>query len=379
MADPERLWEKLGAYAKENAAAFHMPGHKRNTAGREGLPGWLREMMARDITEITGFDDLRHPEGLIRDLQEELSDLFGSEKTFISVGGSSLGNLSCIHAAVPVGGTLVVAGEPHVSILNAITVGGRKGVFVPAETTASGIQGSVDPEAVRDALDRHPEADAVVVTSPSYEGVVSDIRSIAGTVHEKGLPLLVDEAHGAHLKFCPGFPESALSLGADLVVQSLHKTLPAPTQTAVVHLAGGRFSAGYLEKCIQCYQTTSPSYLLMGGISWCAGYLEEHREDFSRYADRVRTLRRRIEAIRSGLCMELSEDPAVFAADPGKLVLSAEKTGLTGKELLDVLSVRYGIECEKAEASYVIAMTSVWDTENDHERLLKALEDLSDR
>ena len=379
MADPVRLWEKLDAYAKEDAAAFHMPGHKRNTAGRTGLPEWLREMMAHDITEITGFDDLRHPEGLIRELQEELSDIFKTRKTFLSVGGSSLGNLSCISAAVPVGGTLIIAGEPHVSILNALKAGGRKGHFVTAGPAASGIQGSVDPEAVRRALEIHPEADAVIVTSPTYEGVVSDIRAIAGIVHEKGLLLIVDEAHGAHLRFCPGFPESAVDLGADLVVQSLHKTLPALTQTAVVHLAGVRIEADVLEECVHCYQTTSPSYLLMSSISWCAGYLKEHREDFDRYAERIRALRQRLAGLCPGMCMDLSEDPAVYAADPGKLVLDAGKAGLTGQELLELLSSGYGVECEKAGPSYVIAMTGVWDTDEDHERLFAALEDILSR
>ncbi|MCR5452322.1 MAG: aminotransferase class I/II-fold pyridoxal phosphate-dependent enzyme, partial [Lachnospiraceae bacterium] len=257
------LYEKLTEYTNSSAYPFHMPGHKRNEKYQ------MAEPVGMDITEITGFDNLHHPEEIIKKEQEFAARIHGAKESFFLVNGSTCGILAAVSAAVPKGGRLLVCRNAHKSVYNAAYLRQLELSYLRQERTKIGLETAVCPQEVERALAAR-ETDAVLITSPTYEGMVADVEKIAHLVHEKGLPLIVDEAHGAHFGFHPFFPESALQKGADLVIQSVHKTLPSLTQTAILHVgkeAGRYIDLAKVRQFLSIYQTSSPSYVLMGSIS----------------------------------------------------------------------------------------------------------------
>ena len=229
------LEQKLNELEQSDIYPFHMPGHKRAF-----LP--FANPYAIDITEIEGFDNLHHATGILQEAQQKAADLYGAQKTYYLVNGSTCGLLAAISAAVPRGGKILVARNCHKAVYHAMYLRQLVPVYLYPEDTAYGIQGQVTPQMVQKQLKQTPDIRAVVITSPTYDGVVSDIQSIADIVHAYGIPLIVDEAHGAHFGFSPEFPENATRLGADAVIMSVHKTLPAFTQTALLHLCSDRIA-----------------------------------------------------------------------------------------------------------------------------------------
>lgn len=216
----ESLYEKLVAYGAGDACPFHMPGHKRNM-GKWGFA----DPFSFDITEIDGFDNLHHAEGILKAAQERAARVYGARRTFFLINGSSAGILAAVSACVSKGGKLLMARNCHKAVYHAASLLDLETVYVyPEQERRYGLNGGISPERVERLLEEHPGVQAVIVTSPTYDGVVSDIRKIAQIVHERGLFLIVDEAHGAHLAFLPYFPDSALDLGADVAIQSVHKT-----------------------------------------------------------------------------------------------------------------------------------------------------------
>ena len=209
-----------------------MPGHKRNRAS--SADDFLFE---RDITEISGFDNLHHAEGILKEAQEYAAQIYGTKKCFFSVNGSTAALLAAVSASVNKGGKILVARNCHKAVYHAIYLRELVPTYIyPQSDNDLGINGSISVSRVERYLEENPKIEAVLITSPTYDGVVSDVRKIAETAHKHGIPLIVDEAHGAHFRFSDYFPVSAADLGADVVIQSFHKTLPAMTQTAVLHL-----------------------------------------------------------------------------------------------------------------------------------------------
>ena len=380
----QELYKKLIAYADSPAYPFHMPGHKRNK--RFGLA----EPMGMDITEITGFDNLHHPEEIIKKEQEFAAKLYGAKESFFLVNGSTSGILAAVSAAVPRGGRLLLCRNAHKSVYNAAYLRQLELSYLRQDKTKIGLETAVCVQEVERALALE-KADAVLITSPTYEGMVADVERIAQLVHEKGLPLIVDEAHGAHFGFHPFFPESALQKGADLVIQSVHKTLPSLTQTAVLHV--GKEAEQYVDRMkvrrfLSIYQTSSPSYILMGSISKCLHTLRT--EDFERYVERLQRFYEACGSLRHiKLCVlpceqtkdrltpsDMEQTVSVYAQDYSKLVLYTKNREWDGVRLFEILRDRYHLECEMAAKDYVLAMTSVADTDEGFERLLLALKEL---
>ena len=367
------LLDKLEAYARSGACSMHMPGHKGAGPG-DALP-W-----ALDITEIHGFDDLHDAHGVLREAMDRAAGLWGSDRAFFLVGGSTCGILAGMAAAAGPGDTVLLPRGCHRSVYNALELLDLRPVYLPVPVDEeTGAAGSLPPEAVAAALAARPAARLVVVTSPTYEGVVSDVAAIVRTAHAAGVPVLVDEAHGAHLGFSPAFPAGAVAAGADIVIQSLHKTLPSLTQTALAHWRRGLVDGEELARRLSMFQTSSPSYLLMGSMDRCVRLLEDHsRELFAAYEaalagfDRAAAPLRRLRVLCHG-GDALADHPAFFAFDPGKLVISTRGSDLTGPALMDVLRRDYNIELEMALGSYALAMTSVRDTEETLGRLASAL------
>jgi len=367
------LYDKLKEYASDGAYPMHMPGHKRNAGFlAPGLPYDI------DITEISGFDDLHDPRGVLQDTAELAATLYGSKEAFMLVNGSTVGILSAIGAHTSRGDKILVARDNHRSVGNAAALFGLTPVYItPDKDGASGVTCSVDPEAIRSALTEHPDVKLVVVTSPSYEGVISDIGAIARTVHEYGMPLFVDGAHGAHLDFSPGFSGGAIRAGADVVVMSLHKTLPALTQCSLLHICGEYANTAETTRLLSVLQTSSPSYVLMASIDSCLRLLASDREAlFDKYEQNLDRFSERIKALRflSVLCHGNDKAHAGFYSfDPGKLVVVTKNTALSGTGLADILRENYGFELELATPDYAVAMTSICDSAAGFDGLADAL------
>lgn len=364
------LYEKLKQYQKTDYYPFHMPGHKRNF-------GELCNPYKIDITEIDGFDDLHHAEGILKECQEKAARLYGSEETHFLINGSTGGILSAIAGCVKRRGKIAVARNCHKSVYHAMLLNELEACYLYPECVEEfGINGGILPEDVEKLLEKEPDIQAVVITSPTYEGIVSDVEKIAKIVHSKKIPLIVDEAHGAHFYFHEKFPKGAVSCGADIVINSVHKTLPAFTQTALLHMQGAMVNREKVRKYLGIYQTSSPSYVLMAGISQCMEIMEKRGEQLlgQLYCELQEFLKinrklRKIHVVTD--CIK--EYNSVYDFDISKLVISTRNANISGKELQEKLNTQYHLELEMSVPSYGLAMTSVGDTKEGFERLNKAL------
>ena len=360
----ENLYEKLKQYSESDYYGFHMPGHKRNEAlFGIGLPYGI------DITEITGFDDLHHAEDIIKRAEERAASLYQAEETHFLVNGSTTGILSAILGVTDRGDRILVARNCHKSVYNAIYLNGLQPVYIyPKHEKDLQINGEVLLEDVEKALEENPDIKAVMVVSPTYDGVLSDVEKIAEAVHKRGIPLIVDEAHGAHFGFHPYFPENSNVKGADIVIHSVHKTLPALTQTALIHMNGKIVDRERIRSYLHMLQSSSPSYVLMASIDQCMKMLEtEGKELFAIYVQRIEKLRAALKQLKK---LEILETENF---DRSKFVISVRKTGMTSSELAEILLQKYHLQMEMTAGTYVLAMTTVGDTEEGLERLRTAL------
>lgn len=366
------LDEALYEYSRTDFYPFHMPGHKRQMSA-----GFLENSYAADITEITDFDNLHHAQGILKENQELGARLYGARKTWFLVNGSTAGILAAVSAGTSRNGKLLMARNCHKAAYHAAYLRGLETVYVyPSYNEAWGLNGGICAEDVEKVLDEDSSIEAVLITSPSYDGMVSDIKKIGDTAHQYGVPLIVDEAHGAHLHFHDYFPVSALDLGADVVIQSLHKTLPAFTQTAVLHVNSDRIPWERIERFLGIYQSSSPSYVLMGGMSACLRFLEEKgKEAFQTFVENLKDCRAKLKKMKN-LCLvdeEVMGRGSIHDIDKSKIVISTAGTAITGEELHGRLRKRYHLELEMETETYVIALTSVMDTREGFDRLTEAL------
>ena len=390
------LLERLTEYAGSDAYPFHMPGHKRREIP-DGIPGGFPDPYGIDITEIDGFDNLHHAEGILKDAMDEAAAIYGTDRSWYLVNGSTCGILSAVFATTENGGKILTARNCHKAVYHAICLNRLEAEYLyPEEITEFGINGGIRAEDVRKALEKDAmhcagnsgdvrgkitKIQAVLITSPTYEGVVSDIRAIADAAHEYGIPLIVDEAHGAHLEYadqCHSFPKSALEYGADIVIQSLHKTLPCFTQTAILHVKGKFVDQDRVSRYLSMFQTSSPSYLFMAGMERCIRYMDgDGRNGMVRYEKRLERFMERMEGLQvlEVLDREICGKYRTVAGwDPSKIVVSTMRAeDFHGEELAETLRRKYHLEMEMTAPEYVIAMTSLMDTEEGFERLGTAL------
>ncbi len=368
------LDEELKTYSAGNIYPFHMPGHKRQDMG-------IEKPERIDITEIEGFDNLHHAEGILKEAQERMASVFGSDRSFFLVNGSTAGLLTAVFAAVPKGGRILIGRNCHKAVYNAISLRELSAVYIYPQFTELGIQGSIQPEQVRNALDQNPDIQAALLTSPTYDGVVSDVEKIAGILHERGIPLIVDEAHGAHFGFSEGFPVKASSLGADVVIESIHKTLPAYTQTAALHLQGNRVSEEKIKKYLAIFQSSSPSYIFMAGLDRCSRLMQtEGRALLDRLSVKLNDFYRKVSSLNYLEVMLPGKEPSgIWAKDPSKILIFCHKAGISGQILYQRLLYEYGLQLEMASGHYVTALTSLMDTEDGFDRLAEALLDLDEQ
>ena len=377
-----KLEEKLEKYFNENYLPMHMPGHKRNIKllGEE-LPYKI------DITEIEGFDDLHHPEGIIKEIEEKAKKIYKSKKSFILVNGSTCGILAGIRSVVNYGDKVLVARNSHKSVYNAIEVNGLKPIYVLPKIDKYGINKNVEANDIEKILKKNKDIKLVIITSPTYEGVLSDIKAIVNIAHKYKVPVLVDEAHGVHLKFMENSNFEALNCGADIVIQSLHKTLPALTGTAILHIKGDLVKEEDVRRELSIFETSSPSYILISSIEECLDLIErngkklflDYQENLKYFYNEAKTLKK-FKVLGNELLSNNNkkniEEIEKKLYDFGKIVVITKNTNITGKELSDILRKDYKIEVEMASTYYIIAMTSICDNKESFERLLNALKEI---
>lgn len=372
------LYDSLLKYSEAGYYPMHMPGHKRNSSLLA-----MCDPYSIDITEIDDFDNLHRPEGILKAGMEAWSELYNSRKAYYLVGGSSAGILTGISACTRRGDKVLVARNCHKSVYHALYLRGLEPVYLyPPVVKKFDINGGVSVEQVEEHLKSQVDIKLIIITSPTYEGIVSDIRGIAAAAHSYGIPLMVDEAHGAHLGFHKGFPETAVRLGADVVVHSIHKTLPAFTQTALLHINGELVEEEKIERYLSIYQSSSPSYILMSGIEKCLELLINNGSElFECYDKMLSGFYQEAEEFKN---IRILTDNTVtgegfYRFDPSKLVLSVKGTNMTGKELYEELLHTYKVQMEMVSKDYVLGMTSIGDRQEGFDRLLTALREIDGR
>ena len=369
------IYEKLKAYSDSDYYGFHMPGHKRKMH-----MSWDADPYTVDITEIEGFDDLHHAEGILKEAQERAARIYHADETHFLVNGSTVGILSAIAGVTNKGDQILVARNCHKSVYHAIYMNELNPVYLyPRFDSELQLNIEISAEDVRRALNRYPQIRAVMIVSPTYDGIVSDVAEIAKAAHEKGLPLIVDEAHGAHFGFGGGFPENAVKLGADAVIMSLHKTLPSFTQTALLHLTSDLIDEKRVERYLSIYETSSPSYIFMAGMDSCIRLIAEHGQQlFAEYRQRLTDFYEKTADLKYLHVMQ-NEDLSIeeaFDWDDSKLVIFAERAGMTGDELHQILLKKYHLQMEMVSGYYVLGMTSLMDEDEGLERLAGALHEI---
>lgn len=367
MSDAKgRLVDALEALHARAPISFHMPGHKNGQLQNANwAPSW-----ADDITEIDGMDHLHNASGCILATECALSAHYGSERTRMLVGGSTVGLMAALFALLPRGGTVVMNRNAHQSVYNAVHMREAKAYYLfPKIDATLGI-----PVALEAEVSQFPADTSVcVLTYPTYEGIPVDIAPIIAGCRERGIPVLVDEAHGAHLHLFSEGPVSALDLGADLVVQSFHKTLPAMTQTACIHISkGARLTEGQrrrLDWHLSALQTSSPSYVLMASVDHMLTVLERSgRADADMLTQRVEAYYRRVEGL--GRYRHIRYP----GQDIGKLLIHVPNG--SAKVLNRQLRCRFNIYSEYATDRYILLMASICSSNRDFEALAEALETL---
>lgn len=349
-----------------------MPGHKRNI---KLLPGI--DPFEIDITEINGFDNLHHAEGIIRDAMDNAAKFWGTDRTWFLVNGSSCGILAAVHAVTNIGDKIVIGRNCHKAVYNAVWLRDLKVQYLhPEYIDDFGMNGGYDPKKLEEIFEKNVGVKAVVITSPTYDGIVSDVESIADITHKYGAVLIVDEAHGAHFGISDRLPKPAYELGADLVIESVHKTLPSLTQTALLHLCGERVDADQVEECLGVYQSSSPSYVFMASIDQCIRKLQtEGKEKIEKLLTIDDKFRKNVNNLKHIHVPgeELIGKNQVYDVDKTKLVISADSGVCDGKRLADILREEYHFEMEMESARYVLGITTICDDEQEIIRLAESL------
>lgn len=389
-------------YNTEGSYPWHMPGHKRrlNTI----FPELVENPFSIDVTEIEGLDELHDPKGIIREAENRASEIYGSDKSYYLVNGATCGIMAAISAVCDYGDTILISRNCHKSVYNAIRLLGLKAVYMmPEWNDELSMFGAVSPEVVKNTLKNymnkdHSRVKAVVIVSPTYEGVVSDVEKIAKLVHKEKLPLIVDEAHGAHFEFVSNvnetisstnyknIPRPAIRLGADIVVESLHKTLPAMTQCAILHMKKGLVSEKRLDEFVSLYQSTSPSYVFMATMEACIEKMDFERDGrFIVFKQLVTEYRKKLSELEH-IHLVNGDDFKKYSNsdyDYSRLVFSVKNCGIeteegvvpfTGQMFSEMLEREYGQTMEMAGGNYVVAIATIADDKEAFEALYLALD-----
>ncbi|MCS1352354.1 aminotransferase class I/II-fold pyridoxal phosphate-dependent enzyme [Mechercharimyces sp. CAU 1602] len=347
---------------------FHVPGHKEGQAYDLEGEKYFAPLLALDMTELPHLDDLHHPAGVIAESQQLAASAFGAKHTFFLVGGSTAGNLAAILCTMQRGDQLLVPRNAHQSVFHACILAGVRPIYIGAEIDeGTGLCAPIEVEQLEVVYTEYPDVKGLLLTSPHYNGMYEKVEEVAIWCRQKQLLLLVDEAHGAHFPFHKELPLSAVQCGADVVVQSTHKMLPAMTMSSMLHLGSNRVSPQEIQRWLRIIQSSSPSYPLMASLDLARRWMVERGEtELERVIGLLTQLRTKLSKLSY-----LRETSKPYPRDPFKLLLETT-TGVTGYALAQLLEER-GCYCELADPMRVLIVCSAATLAEELDLLWKSL------
>lgn len=360
-----RLYKLLKNYSKKHITAMHMPGHKRHNFIKNSLPYNL------DITEIDGFDNLHNAKTILKDCMTKATNLYKTVQSFYLINGSTCGILTAIKSCCDIGDKIIISKNCHKSVFNAIELLNLQHVFIDAHFDQdTNIFCDILASDVKNCLEKNKDAKCVLITSPTYEGVISNIKEIAKVVHKFNIPLIVDEAHGAHL-FLEN--KSAINFGADIVINSLHKTLPSLTQTALLHVCSKRVDLYKIQKNLATFESSSPSYILMASIDECITFMQKHgKKYYEKLQKNLNLFKNKISKLKHLYILGYNTTIPFYDFDKTKIVIFTNNTNISGETLMQKLRENK-IELEMCYTNYALAMSTIFDTKKDLMRLCNVL------
>lgn len=376
------LLRAINTYIDDKTIPFHTPGHKMG----KGMHPFFNEVVKQkglklDLANMAELDDLHEPHGPIKAAQDLAAQLYGADCSYFMVNGTTGGIYAMILAIAGPGDKVIIPRNAHRSIIGGIILSGAIPVFMqPAVDNELGLTMGVTPETVAATLAQHPDAKGVLVINPTYYGVATDLRQIVEIVHSYEIPVVVDEAHGPHLKFSHRLPIQALDAGADIVAQSSHKIIGAMTQCSMVHCRRGRIRVPRLKAMLQLVQSTSPNYILMASLDVARMQMATEGVALVEQAvDLASRLRREINNI-PGLYSfgeEKLGNPGVYSLDPTKVTVTVKGLGLTGAEAERILRQQYKIQVELSDVYNILFLITLGDSSREVDALLAALKDMA--
>ncbi|MBN8049224.1 aminotransferase class I/II-fold pyridoxal phosphate-dependent enzyme [Paraclostridium bifermentans] len=360
--------DSLRKIVDDNIISFHMPGHKKGAIYKMlGYQDILENLYKLDTTEIPGTDNLHSPEECIKESLKRASEVFKSDKTFYLVNGSTCGIEAAIMASVNPKEKIILNRDCHQSAINSCIIGDIDPIYVnPSINKDSNTLSGVSFDDVKRVIDSNLDAKAVFLTYPTYFGDVFDLKSICSYAHEKGMTVIIDEAHGAHLGLSEKLPETALSQGADIVIQSTHKTLPSFTQSSMIHIKGNRININKLTNMLRITESSSPSYLLMASLDIAVDIYEKNGFDL------MDKLLSNINEFKSEL-YKLKNIKVDESKDYTKIFLNTKKLGITGHELENILRENYNIQVELSNYYGVLLIATIGNTKDEFLKLKDVL------
>lgn len=360
--------DSLKKIVDDNIISFHMPGHKKGAIYKMlGYEDIVENLYKLDTTEIPGTDNLHSPEECIKESLKRASEVFKSDKTFYLVNGSTCGIEAVIMASVNPKEKIILNRDCHQSAINSCIIGDIDPIYVnPSINKDSNTLSGVSFNDVKRVIDSNLDAKAVFLTYPTYFGDVFDLKSICSYAHEKGMAVIIDEAHGAHLGLSEKLPETALSQGADIVIQSTHKTLPSFTQSSMIHIKGNRIDINKLTNMLRITESSSPSYLLMASLDIAVDIYEKNGFDL------MDKLLNNIDEFKSEL-YKLKNIKVDESKDYTKIFLNTKKLGITGHELESILREKYNIQVELSNYYGVLLIATIGNTKDEFLKLKDVL------
>jgi arginine/lysine/ornithine decarboxylase len=376
------LFDAMVSLAESRKVSFHTPGHKSG----KGISTRFRKFVGPkiftiDLTTLDEVDSLQNPTGVIKEAQELAARAAGADRSYFLVNGTTVGNHAMVASTTGPGETILIARNCHRSVLTGLIMSGARPVFFPpAFDQDLRLTLNVTFEAAKAAIDATPDARSLLVTSPNYYGLCADIERIIPYARGKGMTVLVDEAHGPHLKYNPKLPVCALEAGADLCVQSTHKIVGGMTQASMLHARAGRVDIEDITKTLKLLQTTSPSYILMASLDLARMQMAtEGKKLLNRAIKLAEDARNQINTIPGITCFGKERAKAVDMAnmDVTKLTITVSDLGLSGYHVSQILNTRFGIQVEMADPFHVLVIVSIGDRQDDLSRLVEALKQIA--
>ncbi len=369
-------------YVHDGVIPFHTPGHKQGKgmhASLEKIVG--REALALDLALMAELDDLHEPHGCIKQAQDLAANLYGADHSFFVVNGTTGGIYAMILTIAGPGDKIIVPRNAHRSIIGGIILSGAIPVFMQPEVDMElGLAMGVTPETVEHAIHNHPDAKGVLIINPTYYGVATDLKKIVSIVHSHNMAVVVDEAHGPHLRFSDRMPTQALDAGADICAQSTHKIIGAMTQCSIVHCREGRIRVPQLKAMLQLVQSTSPNYILMASLDVARMQMAtQGHELIERAIDLANWARQEINKIPGLYCFgeEKLGNPGVYGIDPTKVTVTVKDLGLKGAEAERILRHKYKVQVELSDMYNILFLITLGDSEQEVAAMVDALKDLA--